>query len=331
MFVQTKNDKEQVEFFEKNIPQMLTLDRVKDFWHKYKTKRTILSKEDVDASYVEMHKIVDIFCDFLDSQFKGFKFQAPRKREKFCSDIIMYWHQGKENMPLCSKLCYESFLKNQHRTISLLDYEDVKKLVKLDDAVKNAFEEGRLCYAIYSDYIRSLLLEKYDVMWVDATIFCINEIPSEYFEQKFWSIKGNYMTDFAYQVRALTYDCHFGQVYLLAGKDNLVFSKVRQMFEEYFKRYDTVYSYFMTYTFFEWLYRTDKTIQKEIDDVKQNNSKVEYLTCSRDLPLEDKFFNAMLADDTVFYKLSNRIEYDYSCNSFIGKFIQMHMKGEKYE
>lgn len=330
MFEQTENDKKQVIFFEKNIPQMLKIDRVKDFWHKYKTKRSISTTKEVEESYIEMKKIVDVFCNFLDSLFKDFNFKLPRKREKFKSDIIMYWHQGKD-MPECSKLCYQSFLRNQHRKISLLSYEDVKKLVKIDSNVKNAFERGDIGYAVYSDYLRMLLLEKYDVMWVDATIFCIDEIPSEYFTQKFWSIKGNYISDYAEKVKALTYDCHFGQVYLLAGKDNLIFSRVRQMFEEYFRRYDVAYSYFMTYTFFEWLYREDKTIRKEIDDIKQNNSKVEYLTCSRDLPLDNNFFNAMLADDTVFYKLSNRIEYNYSYNSFIGKFIQMHMKGEKYE
>lgn len=327
MFTQTESDKKQVEFFKTYIPEMLTLPRVEHFWHKYKTKRTIDSNEEIEESYKEMQQIVNVFCNFLTKQFKDFKFKEPRKREKFKSEIIMYWHQGKD-MPECSKLCYESFLRNQNRSISLLSYEDVKKLVEIDESVKNAFEKGNIGYAVYSDYLRMLLLEKYDVMWVDATILCIDEIPSEFFTQKFWSIKGNYMTDYAEKVKALTYNCHFGQVYLLAGKDNRVFSRVRQMFEEYFKRFDINFTYFMTYTFFEWLYRNDDIIKQEIDELKTNNSKVEYLTCSRDLDLNKDIFNDMLSDDTVFYKLSNRIEYDYSEKTFIGQFIKQHMKGE---
>lgn len=327
MFEQTENDKRQVKFFEKNIPQMLEIDRVKDFWHKYKTKRSISTMKEVEESYAEMKKIVDVFCCFLDSLFKHFEFELPREREKFESDIIMYWHQGKD-MPECSKLCYQSFLKNQHRSISLLSYKDVKKLVKIDDNVKNAFERGDIGYAVYSDYLRMLLLEKYDVMWVDATIFCIDEIPAEYFAQQFWSIKGNYMSGYAEKVKALTYDCHFGQVYLLAGKDNRAFSRVRQMFEEYFKHYDINFTYFMTYVFFEWLYRNDVVIKQEIDDLKENNTKVEYLTCARDFHSDEKLFEDMLSKDTIFYKLSNRIEYDYSEKTFIGQFIKRHMKGE---
>lgn len=327
MFKQTESDKKQVKFFEDNIPQMLEIDRVKQFWHKYKTKRSIETNKEVNESYIEMKKIVDVFCKFLDKLFKDFNFQQPLKREKFKSDIIMYWHQG-NNMPECSRLCYKSFLKNQHRSISLLSYEDVKTLVKIDKNVEDAFNKGNIGYAVYSDYLRMLLLEKYDVMWVDSTIFCIDEIPSEFFSQKFWSIKGNYMSGYAEKVKALTYDCKFGQVYLLAGKDNLAFSKVRQMFEEYFKHYDINFTYFMTYVFFEWLYRNDSIIKQEIDELKENNTKVEYLTCSRDFPLDDNLLKDMLSNDTVFYKLSNRIEYDYSDKTFIGQFIKKHMKGE---
>lgn len=325
MFIQTENDKRQVEFFKKYIPQMLKIDRVENFWHKYKTKRSITTKEEVEASYNEMKLIVDTFCYFLDDIFKDFKFKTPRKREKFKSEIIMYWHQGKDT-PECSKLCYQSFLKNQHRSITLLNYEDVKKLVDINENVKNAFERGDIGYAVYSDYLRMLLLEKYEVMWVDATIFCIDEIPSEYFTQNFWSIKGSYMSGYAEKVKALTYNCRFGQVYLLAGKDNRIFSKVRQMFEEYFSRFDINYTYFMMYTFFEWLYRNDEIIHKEIDELKENNTKVEYLTCARDLPIKDEILNDMLSKDTVFYKLSNRIEYDYSDKTFIGQFIKRHTK-----
>lgn len=330
MFHQTESDKKQVNFFASFIPQMFEIDGVKERWHKYKTKRDISTKENVEKSYYEMKRIVDVFCNFLDTQFKCFDFKPARKRKKFKSDIIMYWHQGKD-MPKCSSLCYQSFLQNQRRSISLLSYEDVKELVKIDDAVKAAFEKGNIGYAAYSDYLRFLLLEQYEVMWVDATIFCIDDIPSSYFTQDFWSIKGNYMSGYAENVKALTYDCHFGQMYLLSGKDNRIFSKARQMYEAYIARFDINFCYFMAYVFLEWLYRNDDVIKQEIDALQPNNSRVEYLTCARELPLNDDIFKDMLSSDTVFYKLSNRIEYDYSEKTFIGQFIKRHMKGEKDE
>lgn len=328
VFEQTNSDKRQVKFFKEHIPEMLTIPNVEKLWHKYKTKASIADMKDVYNSYEEMKKIVNIFVEFLNKEFADFEFKDAPIRQNIDADIIMYWHQGKENMPKCSKLCYNSFVVNQKRRISLLDYEEVKKLVDINPNVTKSYNAGNITCAEYSDYLRMLLLEKYNVMWVDSTIFCIGDIPDEYFTQSFWSIKGNYMQNYAEKVKALTYDCHFGQIYLLGGKDNYIFSRVRQMIEHFYEKYDSSYCYFMVYTFFEWLYRYDLKAKQQIDELKENNTNVEYLTCMRDAEINDSTLNAMLNNDTVFYKLSNRIEYDYSEKTFIGAFIKAHMKGD---
>lgn len=325
MSFMTDSDKKQLQFFKKYIPEVLELPEINKKWHKYKSKSTLENKSLVFKSYYEMKKLVNIFVKFLHNEYKDFTFEKPKKRKKLDYEIVMYWHQTSDvdKLPECVKRCYKSFLKNQHRKIKLLCFEDVKKLIKLDAGILSLFEQGKIQIPLLSDYIRVLLLENYNVMWVDATIFCIDEIPDEYFKQDFWSIKGNYMTNEAFNVKALTYNCHFGQMYLLGGSKNRIFSYARQMFEYYFNKYDTPYSYFIAYTFMEYLYRYDETIQKQIKALKVNNTHVEYITCQRDKSVTKQLLTHVLSKDTIFYKLSTRVDYNYDNNTFLAKFVKM--------
>lgn len=155
------------------------------------------------------------------------------------------------------------------------------------------------------------------MVWVDATLLCVSDIPKELYSQKFWSVKGNYLSGLAYNARAFTYDCKFGQVYLLGGTSNRLYSYTRQMLEYYYSIFDTNFTYFMTYVFIEYLYKVDKLCNDAIDMCIQNNTHIEYLTTQRYRTYSELIKSKILSKDTQMYKLSTRIDYDYNDTSTI--------------
>lgn len=327
MNIQSKQDKIQANLIAKLMPEVIEIyPDILSTWHKYCRFHSTLTDEDMTIRYNEMHTLLDFFTEWAYRFFKDLKFEKISSHRQSLNNeempIIMYWHQGFENATECTKMCVNSFINNQKRKVILLDYNSIQKLVKVDARIKELFEANKIEYAIYSDYLRMLLLEKYRCVWVDATMFCVKDIDERLIYQEYWSVKGNWLSGHASRVKGLTYHCHFGQIYMLGGTSNYIFSKVRQMMEYYYSKHDTNFCYFMHYVFFEYLYRYDNKARKQIDACPNNNTHVEYLTCMRDVAYSQTLENEILSEDTSMYKLSNRIEYDYNTSSMLATFCK---------
>lgn len=93
--------------------------------------------------------------------------------------IWVLWLQGKDNMPLVVKKCYESVLKNSSGyKVVLLNKDNLNKYIQLPDYIEEKFKKGFIKNAIYSDIIRITLLAKYGGVWIDSTVYLTDEISN---------------------------------------------------------------------------------------------------------------------------------------------------------
>lgn len=94
--------------------------------------------------------------------------------------IWMLWLQGIENAPDIVQRCVESVRRyscpDYH--VVVLDSSTLPEYIDLPDFVMEKYKLGIINNALYSDLIRLALLIKYGGIWVDATCFFTDKIPS---------------------------------------------------------------------------------------------------------------------------------------------------------
>ena len=87
--------------------------------------------------------------------------------------IWMLWNQGWNNIPDICQKCLDSWLyHNPDWNIILLDLDNIKDYVDLEEELPGAYSISDKFPAAFSDIVRLSLLKKYGGAWVDATVFC---------------------------------------------------------------------------------------------------------------------------------------------------------------
>ena len=312
----------QLELINERIPEVKQkLNNVEDMWNGYKIKGR--SKEE---TILDCNELKWMFIRYTSELFSGYKFMKPRRRRALIPatymPIVMYWHEDVSLAPEIVKLCMHQAQHTQTHPVLFMNKCSLECYVKPDLNIVEKHRKGLISETIYTDYLRFCLLEKYACVWLDSTVFTIEPIQDCYFQQDFCSIHGDYLNGPASIVKTLTYDCHFGQLYALGGKSNYIYSKLRQMFEEYYRYHDVNFCYFMSYIFFEYLYYHDTEARRQIQNIRVNNQKVEYLTCMRDMEASDKLYNKLFDKSTNMYKLSRHCNFNFDEKTIFGKFVK---------
>lgn len=102
---------------------------------------------------------------------------SKRKKNITNNTIWILWLQGKENMPIIVKKCYESVVRNnKDRNIILLSENDISEYIEIPDFIQRKYQEGRIPFAQYSDLIRLELLLTYGGIWMDATVYMTDKL-----------------------------------------------------------------------------------------------------------------------------------------------------------
>ena len=219
--------------------------------------------------------------------------------------IFLFWYQGIEKAPELVRLAVHSIEKNaKNYDVILLDKNNFKDYVDINDSIEDKLKKNIISLQNFSDYLRVKLLEKYNCLWVDATLLALKEIPLFYSKLDFFSVNSPilYCGKKEYQLYP---NFKFGQVYLLGGQYKRIFKQVRMFFEKYFEKHSVYLDYFMIYYFFNYLYLFDLEDKKVIDSIPVNNKHIEDFFYYRNT----KFDSSMVDDTDVFAKLSYKQDY----------------------
>jgi hypothetical protein len=104
--------------------------------------------------------------------------------------IWVFWWQGENHMPELCRICYHSLLKHSNGIkVNLLSKFNLSDYLQVQKGIKEKLKSGSLSLTNFSDIIRCMLLAKYGGLWVDATLYFTRDIPLDWFDHPFFSIK----------------------------------------------------------------------------------------------------------------------------------------------
>lgn len=215
--------------------------------------------------------------------------------------IWVFWWSGEDAAPDIVKACIRSIRENANgHEVIFLDKDTYSDYVSIPESVQKKHNEGIIGHAHYFDLIRLSLLAQYGGMWIDATVFLSQPIPSEIFSQPFYSLK-TYTRDADYISKSRW--CG----YFLAGSSDFpLFSFTRDCLIAYWERRDVIIDYLLMDYIFALAYEHMEEVKKAIDSLCDNNTKHGTLMSEINAPYSEELFNMLRAGDTFASKLSWR-------------------------
>ena len=218
--------------------------------------------------------------------------------------IWICWWTGFESAPELVKRCIKSTYKNAgNHPVNFITQENYSDYLEIPRYILDKATSGNMAFAHLADYIRVKLLGTYGGLWLDATIFCNKNIPSEYFNMPLFTLKGPVEEcGYVSKKRWVTF--------CLGGwQGNVIYRYLVDAFEQYWKYNE----YAVDYLFFDHLillgYENIPFIRKLIDEIPDNNIHRDDLQAAMNAALPEIKWNDIVKNDTILYKLSWREKY----------------------
>lgn len=236
-------------------------------------------------------------------------------------NIWICWWQGERSAPELVKKCINSVReKNPDCNVNVITLDNYKNYIDISKTIEEKYISGKIGQAHFSDILRVNLINKYGGLWIDATIFCSQKIPSEIFDYSFFScksprLKGRYVSEYQWTT------------FVLGGKaNNTFYSFLCDFYNSYWQKTDCAIDYlFADYTI-RLAYNHIEFIRKLIDDVPVNNLYRDDLQNMFDDEYNEDTFKQLMEDkNTYFHKLSWRMDFkeitDHGKKTFYGHFM----------
>lgn len=250
---------------------------------------------------------------------------SQRHDTSVCNNIWICWLQGERNMPALVQMCYDSIRKHSNgHPVVLITYDNYSQYVILPHRIVTLYNQGTLLPALFADMIRIHLLAQHGGLWLDATIWVKDDIPNDWFQQSFFSMKFNPDIIEVSKRRWVSYCLGRGKT------TDVFFNKAVAFFEDYLSRHDYFLDYFMIDYAFDYIYEFDTDARSAVDSVPYNNTKTSGLLRYLCSDYSEQLFK-QLTDGTTFFKLRWRKDEESEADLIgNGKTIYCHIKELTY-
>ena len=232
----------------------------------------------------------------------------------FEKNIWIYWEQGWTDAPEICKLCKNSWEKlNEKWKINLLDKYNLNKFIDVNTINNNFWNINPI--QTRSDLIRTLLLQKYGGVWVDATLICIKSLDNWLF--KYFNINNN--NDF-YAFKKPEKKISFSSWFLVSHPNNYIINKLAERYFKYFKTNLIAKTYFQFHDDFRYLLKNDKIFFKYYSKNKKLSSDTARIfTCKYGFNSNLNINQILKIHDSPLYKLSHKIKLRFDKDTSISK------------
>lgn len=218
--------------------------------------------------------------------------------------IWVCWWTGEETAPLLVKQCIASTRQNAGgHPVHLITKDNYAQYLDVPEHILKRLEDGTMCVAHFSDYLRFSLLAKYGGLWLDATIFCSQPLPADIFQMPLFTCKGRtgpgvYWSDFKW-----TTFCFGGH------QGNVLFRALRDSLDAYWKAHEVAIDYLMLDYIIKLLYTGNTCLNQMMDAIPDNNLQRDDLQAAMNSALPEEKWNEVIRPETTLYKLSWREKY----------------------
>lgn len=231
-----------------------------------------------DDSLESVQKNNAVILDYLEREYGGLLEQYRNCTEPAIGQenapIWMLWWDGE--MPQIIEMCYRSKLRSagEHPVI-LLTKANVREYVSFPDCVWEQFESGKLRIQHLADMIRVQLIRTYGGLWLDASIYCAEEIPETCFQSPLYSNKGNPAPRFVSNNQWTTF--------AIGGwKGNVLCAFLDDFFQEYCRQGKPFIDYFMFDCAIALAYRHIPAVRTSLDAMPREERDTYWLNAHLD-------------------------------------------------
>lgn len=224
--------------------------------------------------------------------------------------IWICWWTGENTAPPLVGQCIKSIRKHAGvHPVHLITKDNYREYLEIPAFMLKKVADGKMGFAHLADYIRVKLLATHGGLWLDATIFCSQQIPTMCFAHPLFTCKG--------PVRKSGYISDYRWVTFCLGgwKGNVFYRYLVDAFEQYWEQND----YAIDYLFFDHIihlaYSQLPAISHLLDALPDNNIHRDDLQTAMNAKLPASAFDTVLQQDTAMYKLSWRETYSQSTDN----------------
>ena len=249
--------------------------------------------------------ILDYLRDLLQPVFEGYAADQDMGEYVPNAPIWVCWWTGMETAPELVKRCVESIRKNAcGHPVHVITRDNVSQYIQIPEFLMRKVENGDVCLANFSDYLRVKLIATYGGLWLDATIFCTGPIPPAFFDNPIYTMKGGPNAD------AFLSRCRWTGFCLGGWKGNLFYRMLVSTFERYWQNNQHA----ITYLFFDYLIlllcEKVPVIGERMEAIPPNNTRRDDLQVAMAENRSTAEAHKVICEDTVLYKLSWKGSYE---------------------
>lgn len=263
-----------------------------------------VTPEKQERIYYNVHKATLSYlkAQLRDEIAKSVKTYTPGIRS-IEQKIWVFWWQGEEDAPDIVKRCIASIRKNAtEANVCVIDSMNYQKYVSVPSHIADKLASKTISLTHFSDYYRMALLAAHGGIWIDASIYLKNSLPSEIYEMPLYTIRnpGGDITNVS------NWEWTVG---VIGGwKGNTLFCVVETLLNKYWERTSRLVDYFLFDYIIRLVVDQYSDLQKELACILPNNASFMYLQNHlRDCA--DQYAEEFYEQETVLYKISWKNTY----------------------
>ena len=218
--------------------------------------------------------------------------------------IWILWWQGEDSAPPLVKACIDSTRKNAGSAeVTVITKDNYKEYIDIPSYILDKQKKGWISFAQLSDIIRYMLLSKHGGLWLDATVYTAQPIPSACFDYYFFSQHTKPEKNSAW----VQNNAYHG--FIVGSRKNAKLACfMRDMFLSYWQTHDTLVDYLMV----DYLIMTAciefPDIRQEINSLPYSSERLYDLVHLLDRPFNEAEFDK-LRSECIFSKLDWHKKY----------------------
>lgn len=236
--------------------------------------------------------------------------EQPKPVDKPENKTIWFcWLQGEKNAPPVIANCLKSIRKYcPDYEVVVLTRENIAQYATIPDYIYEKLKKGIITNTHFSDILRLALLTQNGGMWIDATVFLTEPLPTEISQADFFAFHSNNYV-------------HSNNWMIKANAGNVVLEKLQRLILGYWKYETKVIDYFFYHLFFDLLIENDEEcaeIWNKVPLLYDDRYDLEYHFFA---PFNEQEWQRM-KQKTSIHKLSWKYKKQPTDNCFLTRFLE---------